>query len=121
MSPLASHALRLAAAAAVVVATAPGLTAQVQTARVTCGSVSNIQQTCRTSTQIVAARLERDLNGKRCREGSTWGYTSSYIWTNSGCRGDFLVDYQNGTVTNGNVVSGGVAAGTVQFQRADQQ
>jgi hypothetical protein len=114
------HAARIGAIAAVVLTAAPRLPAQIQTAaqtaRMTCGSVSNTQQTCRTNASIVSARLERDLNGKRCREGTTWGYTNSYIWTNSGCRGDFLVNYQAGTVSSGTGigVNGNVSAGTTQ-------
>jgi len=112
MSPQALAA-RVGVMAALALAAAPGLHAQIQTARMTCGSVSSAQQTCRTSASITSVRIERDLNGKRCRAGSTWGYTSSYIWTNSGCRGDFMVSYQNGNVVPG-TVNGGVAAGTTQ-------
>jgi len=66
------------------------------------------------SPHALAARIERDLNAKRCRAGSTWGYTSSYIWTSSGCRGDFLVSY--GSVVPG-TVNGNVAAGAKQTIR----
>ena len=109
-------ATRIGVMAALVVVAPPRLHAQAQTGRMTCGSVSTGQQTCRASAPIASARIERDLNGKRCRAGSTWGYTTSYIWTNSGCRGDFLVSYQNGSVVPG-TVNGSVAGGTTQTIR----
>ena len=110
MSP---HALaaRIVVTAALILAAPPRLRAQVHASRITCGSVSPTQQTCRTTAYIVSARLERELNGKRCRTGSTWGYTNSYVWTRSGCRAEFLVSFQKGGVAS-NPGSASIVAGT---------
>lgn len=35
--------------------------------------------------------LSRQISKSACIEGSTWGYTTSGIWVDSGCRAEFLV------------------------------
>ena len=70
-----------------------------RTASIGCGSDSSIRSTCLLAGSATRVRLVRDLSGTRCREGSSWGYTEAFLWTNGGCRGEFEVTY------------GGVAAG----------
>jgi hypothetical protein len=37
--------------------------------------------------------LQTQHSRSECREGSSWGYTSEYIWVNNGCRADFRVEF----------------------------
>lgn len=64
--------------------------------QITCGAPSGQQVTCRTNGYATRVRLVRDLSGGRCRQGSTWGYTDSFIWANRGCRAEFGVTYGGG-------------------------
>lgn len=64
---------------------------------ITCGTTSGDQVQCKTQGYATQVRLKKDLNGNRCRQNSTWGYTDSFIWANRGCRGDFEVTYGSGT------------------------
>jgi hypothetical protein len=66
------------------------------TRRLTCGSPVGNQVQCQTGGYASSVRLVRDLSGNnRCRQGQSWGYTSAYVWTKAGCRGDFEVAYGN--------------------------
>ncbi len=65
------------------------------TRRLTCGSPAGNQVTCKTQGYATNVRLVRDQSGGRCQQGSTWGYTDSFIWANKGCRGDFEIAYGN--------------------------
>jgi hypothetical protein len=68
--------------------------------RMTCGSPTGQQLECKTGGYATQVRLVRDLSNGRCRQGSSWGNTDSFIWANKGCRAEFEVTYR-GTVTPG--------------------
>ena len=81
---------------------------------VTCGATSGQQVTCRTGGYATGVRLVRDLSGGRCREGSTWGHTDSFVWANRGCRGQFEVTLRDGAgsgQTGTAVISCGTTSG----------
>ena len=80
------------------------------TRRITCGSFSAAQVTCKTDGYATDVRLIRDLNGNRCRKGTTWGNTDSFIWANKGCRAEFEVTYR--TVSQTKTITCGVLTGT---------
>jgi Protein of unknown function (DUF3011) len=65
--------------------------------KITCGTTSGDQVECKTGGYATQVRLTKELNGSRCRQNSTWGYTDSFIWANRGCRADFEVTYGSGT------------------------
>ena len=70
------------------------------TRRITCGTSTGAQVTCRTDGHATDVRLVRDLSGTRvCREGTNWGHTDSIIWANQRCRGEFEVSYGGSTPT----------------------
>lgn len=84
------------------------------TETVTCGATTGLQVTCRTNGYATAVRLVSDLSNGRCREGSTWGFTDSFIWTNRGCRGQFAVTLRGeagGGQTGTAVISCGSTSG----------
>jgi hypothetical protein len=66
------------------------------TDRLTCGTTTWSPVTCRTNGYATDVRLVRDQTAGRCREGQSWGHTDSFIWTNSGCRGEFEITYRGG-------------------------
>jgi hypothetical protein len=69
-----------------------------QTRRITCGVFPTPQQvTCKTGGHATSVRLVKDMSGRNCREGQSWGSTDSFIWTSRACRGEFEVTY--GAVT----------------------
>ena len=68
----------------------------------TCGATTGLQVTCPTNGYATDVVLVRDLSNGRCREGSSWGHTDSFIWANRGCRGQFRV-----TLAGGDEGSGG--------------
>lgn len=70
------------------------------TRRIMCGSASGKQKECKTGGYATQVRLVRDLSRSRCRRGSNWGNTDSFIWANAGCHGEFEVTYRS-TVTPG--------------------
>jgi hypothetical protein len=105
MSTLRSNVARVAGVVAVALTTPQFLSAQVSNELILCGASSGTQQSCKTSGYATAVRLTRDLSGNRCRQKSNWGYTNSFIWTNSGCRGEFHVTYGSGATLP--VVPGG--------------
>ena len=61
---------------------------------VACGLVTGQRVQCKTGGVATAVRLQSDFSGGRCRQGSTWGFTESYIWTSTSCRGQFEVTYR---------------------------
>jgi hypothetical protein len=86
--------------------------------RITCGSYSAAQVSCKTEGHAAEVRLVRDISGSRCREGSSWGHTETYIWTSRGCRGEFEVTFRSDTAPKmkpvtpaGRVVTCGNASG----------
>jgi hypothetical protein len=59
----------------------------------TCGSTTGAQMSCDTGGPAADVRVMTDLSGGRCREGQTWGHTTTSIWTNRGCRARFEISY----------------------------
>lgn len=51
---------------------------------------------CQAGGKITAVRLIRERSRGRCREGSSWGYYGSVLWTSGNCSGDFEVTYRGG-------------------------
>jgi hypothetical protein len=70
---------------------------------ISCGSTTGRQVVCETEGIATSVTLQRDQSNGSCRQGSTWGYTESFIWTNQGCRGEFEVTYRDGGGTGGDV------------------
>ena len=97
--------------AAAVGTTAP-LAAQA-TRVIRCGSASGGQVQCRTDGKAENVRLVRDLNQNRCRQGASWGFTDSFIWTNNGCWADFEVAYRGPAAPGGNtrIITCGATSG----------
>ena len=62
--------------------------------RITCGTLSSPQVTCKTEGYATSVRLVRELSNNRCRKDFNWGHTDSFIWTNKGCRAEFEVSYR---------------------------
>src|SRR3546814_8245359 len=58
-----------------------------------CESRSDRYQQCNVATND-RVELVRRLGG-RCNAGRQWGYTSSYVWVNKGCRAEFGYGYRN--------------------------
>lgn len=56
-----------------------------------CGGQAGQEVRCQTEGDALSVRLLSDLSGGRCRQGSTWGFSRTFIWTNGGCRGRFEV------------------------------
>ena len=80
------------------------------TRRITCGTLSGTQVTCRTDGDATSVRMVRELSNNRCRQGSNWGNTDSFIWANRGCRGEFEVTYRAASHTR--TITCGVRTGT---------
>jgi hypothetical protein len=78
-----------------------------------CGSASGGQLQCRTDGRAENVRLVRDLNRDRCRQGASWGFTDSFIWTNNGCWADFEVVYRGlaGPGRNTRIITCGATSG----------
>jgi hypothetical protein len=81
---------------------------------ISCGSTSGRQVVCDTEGEATAVRLQRDQSGGRCRQGQSWGFTSDFIWTNNGCRGEFEITYKGGS---GDVATRSIVCGTADTQR----
>src|SRR3546814_13308565 len=85
-----------------------------------CESRNNGYQQCNVATND-RVELVRRLGG-RCNAGRQWGYTSSHVWVNNGCRAEFGYGYRNvrtpemdkdkgpstGLIIGGLVVAGGL-------------
>lgn len=91
--------LRCAAALAVLAScAASSLRAQTtqlaaESRRILCGTTTDEQVTCKTDGYAIDVRMTRDLNGGRCRRGTNWGFTDSFIWANRRCRAEFEITY----------------------------
>src|SRR3546814_19319393 len=85
-------------------------------------SRNNGYQQCNVATND-RVELVRRLGG-RCNAGRQWGYTSSHVWVNNGCRAEFGYGYRHvrppekdkdkgpstGLIIGGIVVAGGLLA-----------
>lgn len=58
--------------------------------RITCASKRKLRIFCGASIAH-EAELARQVSSTPCVQGETWGWTPQGIWTNNGCRGEFLV------------------------------
>ncbi len=67
------------------------------TGLITCGTDGSGQAQCPLQGLAATIRLVRNLSVARCVEKSNWGFTSRFIWTNNGCRGEFEVTYRGPT------------------------
>ena len=68
---------------------------------VRCESVDNRSRTCNLNAgRRGDVRIVRQLSGKPCIEGRTWGYSGSSVWVTQGCRAEFAVT-RNGNRGNG--------------------
>lgn len=101
--PVLAKVLRAASYGSVVLTlvTAPlGLSAQAASRRViSCGNLAGDQVQCKTAGYATNVRLVRDRGPVQCRQGSNWGSTDSFVWTNKGCGGDFEITYRVATPT----------------------
>jgi Protein of unknown function (DUF3011) len=79
---------------------------------ISCGSTTGRQVVCETEGSATNVTLQRDQSNGSCRQGSTWGYTESFIWTKGGCRGEFAVAYRDGSGTGGGDATRRVTCGT---------
>ncbi len=59
-----------------------------------CGVSTGAQVQCLTRGTALQVRLVRELSNNRCRKGTNWGNTDSYIWANAGCKAEFEVTYR---------------------------
>lgn len=86
-----------------------------------CESRNNGYQQCNVRTNDRVEVVRRI--GGRCNAGRQWGYTSTYVWVNNGCRADFGYGYRNvqppkdkdkgpstGLIVGGVVVAAGLIA-----------
>jgi len=86
-----------------------------------CESRGNRYEQCNVRTDN-RVELVRRLGG-RCNAGREWGYTSTYVWVNNGCRAEFGYGYRGSTrppekdkgpstglIIGGIVVAGGLLA-----------
>ena len=60
--------------------------------RVQCESRNQQYQFCQVDAAVNFARIERQISGARCIEGSSWGWSQRGIWVNRGCAAVFYVD-----------------------------
>ena len=81
--------------------------------RLTCGSPSNSQATCKVNGYATSVRLVRELSVGRCRQNQSWGFTDSFIWANKGCRAEFEVALRSGSGggAGSQLITCGVASG----------
>jgi hypothetical protein len=57
---------------------------------ITCSSNSGSRVHCNADTRG-GVRLVRQISGSPCRQNETWGYDSSGVWVDRGCRAEFEV------------------------------
>jgi hypothetical protein len=57
---------------------------------VACESSNNTRHTCVADTRF-GVQISRQLSSNVCVQGQTWGYTSSGVWVDRGCRAEFVV------------------------------
>ncbi|MGH7581347.1 MAG: DUF3011 domain-containing protein, partial [Gemmatimonadales bacterium] len=68
------------------------------TRRITCGTLTPRRVTCKTEGYATSVRMVREISfGDRCRQGSTWDNTDSFVWAGNGCRAEFEVTYRDAT------------------------
>jgi hypothetical protein len=65
-------------------------TAAAQTGTIRCESRGSARDQCAID-RGAQVRLVRQLSSQPCRENSTWGVGSGYIWVYGGCRAEFAV------------------------------
>lgn len=58
-----------------------------------CGNALGGQEECKTDGHVISVRVERQRGLVRCRQGTNWGHTRSFIWTNKGCYALFEATY----------------------------
>mgnify|MGYP000982550290 CR=1 FL=1 len=69
---------------------------------VRCESRDNRSRTCNLNAgRRGDVRLVRQLSGKPCIEGRTWGYSGNSVWVTQGCRAEFGVTRNGGRGNNG--------------------
>jgi Protein of unknown function (DUF3011) len=78
-----------------------------------CGTDSSQRVLCAAGGEIASARLVRDLSSGKCGSGGSWGWTSSAVWADNGCRGDFSVTYRGGSDS----VTRRITCGTLSSRR----
>jgi hypothetical protein len=61
-------------------------------ARVTCESQNEGMNRCAADTTY-GVTLARQISNSTCVRGQTWGYDSTGIWVNRGCRAEFVLGY----------------------------
>ena len=57
----------------------------------TCASTDGQRNYCDADLKGASVRLARQIGGAQCQENLTWGHDDKGIWTDRGCRGDFVV------------------------------
>lgn len=55
-----------------------------------CESRDNRRYYCRIG-DLDVPRLEKQLGGTSCVEGTTWGVAEGFLWVDDGCRGEFKI------------------------------
>lgn len=58
-----------------------------------CGNAFGGQDECKTDGHVISVRVERQRGVVRCRQGTNWGHTRSFIWANKGCYAMFEATY----------------------------
>jgi hypothetical protein len=66
---------------------------------VTCSSDDGQRVHCNADTRS-GVRLARQISGAPCDQGSTWGYDSTGVWVDRGCRAEFDVAGRGSTVNS---------------------
>jgi hypothetical protein len=81
------------------------------TRRITCGRAFQGETRCETDGFATSVRLVREASNNRCRQGSTWGNSSSQIWVRDRCMGEFEVTYRGDGGSNTRVINCGSNSG----------
>ena len=86
----------------------------VSTRVIPCGNRTGRHE-CKTNGYATSVRILADRSADACRQNDNWGFTDSFVWTNSGCWGQFEVTYRSaggGVVTpNTRMIACGSASG----------
>ena len=51
------------------------------------------QEECKTDGHVISVGVESQRGLVRCCQGTNWGHTRSFIWTNKGCCAPFEATY----------------------------
>jgi hypothetical protein len=94
-----------------------GAPAQAGPVVISCGSTTGRQVVCETEGYATNVSLQQDQSAGRCRQGQTWGFSDSFIWTNGGCRGEFAITYRGGAPGGGGDVTRRVTCGSADNLR----